>query len=398
MTKLINIEQVTLSVSEITNSIKYTLETNFDSVRVVGEISNFKPHFSSGHWYFTLKDDKAQINCTMWSSMNSRVFFKPIDGMKVILHGKISLYPPRGTYQLDAKIMLPAGEGELQAAFEKLKKKLEAEGLFDVVNKKEIPRFPVKIGIVTAVDSAAMKDMVRAATRRYPLAELVVIPTRVQGTGAAEEIVQSIKQFNKRDDIDVIIVARGGGSIEDLWAFNEEIVARAVFESNIPIISGVGHEIDYTITDFTADLRASTPTAAMELATPNKEDIFAFLDQFVDNSETNLLNKINDLKEEVESLIDSYGFRIIKDNIQNHYQFIDNMIYKMNNSIENKINNTKTIVLLIEKGLKLNNLDEILKKGFTLISQNGKLVDRLKNFNDKSSFLIKFYDGEKEIK
>ncbi|MFH0734940.1 MAG: exodeoxyribonuclease VII large subunit [bacterium] len=397
MSKLISTEQVTLSVSEITNSIKYTLETNFDSIRVIGEISNFKPHFSSGHWYFTLKDDKAQINCTMWSSMNARVFFKPNDGMKVILHGRISLYPPRGTYQLDAKIMLPAGEGELQAAFERLKKKLEAEGLFDLENKKEIPRFPEKIGIVTAVDSAAMKDMVRVAARRYPLAELVVIPTRVQGTGAAEEIVQSIKLFNKRTDIDVIIIARGGGSIEDLWAFNEEIVARAIADSKIPIISGVGHEIDYTISDFTADLRASTPTAAMELATPNKADIFAFLNEFIDNSESILLNNINNLEEEVESLIDSYGFRIIKDNIQNHYLFIDNVIYKMNNSIENKINNIKSNILIIEKGLKSNNIEDILKKGFTLISQNGKLVGRLKNFINESSFSIKFYDGEKEI-
>lgn len=390
-------EQKYLSVSEISNSIKYTLETNFETVRVVGEISNFKPHAASGHWYFTLKDDKAQISCTMWNSVNGRVFFKPQDGMKVVLTGKVSVYVPRGTYSLDARLMVPMGEGELQAAFEKLKRKLESEGLFNREIKKEIPEFPQKIGIVTAVDSAAMKDMVRVATRRYPLVNIVVVPTRVQGAGAAEEIVKGIEQLNKRADIETIIIARGGGSIEDLWAFNEEIVARAIYKSKIPIISGVGHEIDFTIADFVADLRASTPTAAMELATPDLSNAEAFLSEFVFDTEEKLLTIIEDYRSEVSSLIDSYGFRIIKDNIKSHFQIIDNLIYKLNNRIENNIKNYKTELLLHTKTLAANDIDSVLKKGFAIVKQNSRVIERKDGLDGNSSFTIKFYDGEKSI-
>ncbi len=390
-------EQKYLSVSEISNSIKYTLETNFETVKVVGEISNFKPHAASGHWYFTLKDDKAQINCTMWNSLNSRVFFKPQDGMKVVLTGKVSVYIPRGTYSLDARLMVPMGEGELQAAFEKLKRKLEAEGLFDKSVKKEIPEFPQKIGIVTAVDSAAMKDMVSVATRRYPLVNIVVVPTKVQGAGAAEEIVRGIEQLNKRTDIETIIVARGGGSIEDLWAFNEEIVARAIYKSKIPIISGVGHEIDYTIADFVADLRAITPTAAMELATPDLSNVEAFLSDFIYDTEEKLLTIIEDYKNEVSSLIDSYGFRIIKDNIKSHFQYIDNLIYKLNNRIESNIKNYKTELLLHTKTLAANDINSVLKKGYAIVKQNSRVIERKEGLEEKNSFTIKFYDGEISI-
>ncbi|HPN39286.1 MAG TPA: exodeoxyribonuclease VII large subunit, partial [Melioribacteraceae bacterium] len=195
---MISFEVPVLSVSELTNSIKYTLESNYDSLIISGEISNFKPHFASGHWYFTLKDDKAQISCNMWLSYNQKIAFKPTDGMKVIVTGKLGVYPPRGTYSLDCRTMVPAGEGELLAAYERLKNKLREEGLFNTENKKSITKYPKKIGIVTAVDSAAMKDMVRTATRRYPFVELIVIPTKMQGVGAAEEVVKSIEIFNKR--------------------------------------------------------------------------------------------------------------------------------------------------------------------------------------------------------
>lgn len=286
-----------LTVSELTTSIKSTLEENFNDLNLVGEISNYKAH-PSGHWYFTLKDSGAQISATMWKGVNSSVFFTPQDGMKIIVKGRITVYPPRGNYQIDVRSMKPAGEGELQAAFERLKRKLSDEGLFDVKYKKEISKFSQKIGIVTGSSTAALKDMISVAERRFPLVELVIAPARVQGEGAAEEIVQSIKSLNKQDDIDLIIIARGGGSLEDLWAFNEEIVARAIFNSRIPIISGVGHEVDFTIADFVADLRAPTPTAAMELATPDKTDIFAFINEFFYYSSGSLSDKIKKEKKE----------------------------------------------------------------------------------------------------
>ncbi|MDP3831768.1 MAG: exodeoxyribonuclease VII large subunit, partial [Ignavibacteriaceae bacterium] len=285
-------EKNILTVGGLTKIIKEILEESFPSFSLIGEISNFKSHYS-GHWYFTLKDSDAQISCTMWKGYNNYVFFKPEDGMKVIITGKLTVYPPRGSYQIDIRSMKPAGEGELQAAFERLKRKLFEEGLFDEVYKKEIPSSPKKIGVVTSIDGAAFKDIISVAQRRYPLVELVIAPAKVQGAGAAESIVNSIKQLNLHKDIEVIIVGRGGGSIEDLWAFNEEIVARAIFNSKIPIISAVGHEVDFTISDFVADLRAATPTAAMELATPDVNDIYMTIESFIDNSFETLLEKID---------------------------------------------------------------------------------------------------------
>ncbi|MFI5238065.1 MAG: exodeoxyribonuclease VII large subunit, partial [Ignavibacteriales bacterium] len=219
-----------LTVSELTKEIRKTLEENFQKVTVIGEISNFKAHVS-GHWYFSLKDADAVINCTMWKGLNKYVFFTPQDGMKIVVNGSITVYPAKGNYQLDIRSMKPSGLGELQEAFEKLKKKLDAEGLFDEQYKKPIPSFPQKIGIVTAIDGAAFRDMVSVAQRRFPLVELIIAPARVQGIGAAESIVNSIKFLNEQKNIDVIIVGRGGGSIEDLWAFNEEKVSRAIFSS-----------------------------------------------------------------------------------------------------------------------------------------------------------------------
>lgn len=382
-----------LTVSELTTSIKNTLEENFNDLNLVGEISNYKAH-PSGHWYFTLKDSGAQISATMWKGVNSYVFFTPQDGMKVIVKGRITVYPPRGNYQIDVRSMKPAGEGELQAAFERLKRKLSDEGLFDVKYKKAISKFSQKIGIVTGSSTAALKDMISVAERRFPLVELVIAPARVQGEGAAEEIVQSIKSLNKQDDIDLIILARGGGSLEDLWCFNEEIVARAIFNSRIPIISGVGHEIDFTIADFVADLRAPTPTAAMELATPDKTDIFAFINEFFYNSSGNLSDKIKKEKREISQIVNSYGFKTPQDNVRNKSQFLDNLFYRIQNSVDKKITFEKNRLDLIRSAITSNNIDKILKKGFVLVKQNGNFVTRESKFKKDNSFTLKFYDNE----
>jgi len=385
-----------LSVSDITNFIKQTLENEFSDINVVGEISNFKAHVS-GHWYFTLKDNSAQISCTMWKGLNSYVTFTPQDGMKIIVSGRITVYPPRGNYQIDVRSMKVAGIGELQAAFEKLKQKLSAVGLFDQKFKKEIPRFPQKIGIVTAIDGAAFQDIISIASRRFPLVELVICPAKVQGEGAASDIVNSIQMLNKNSDVDVIIVGRGGGSLEDLWAFNEEIVARAIFESQIPIISAVGHEIDFTIADFVADLRAPTPSAAVELATPDQNDIFEYLENYLDNLTSLIDEKISLNVEEVDSIMNSYGFRQAQDLVKNKIQTLDNLFFVFNSSIENNFKNYFHILDLQNSRLNSMNIDNVLKRGFAYVKQNEKIIGRLKNFDNNSMFSINFFDGEIKI-
>ena len=382
-----------LTVSELTNEIRRTLEESFQQVSVVGEISNFKSHIS-GHWYFSLKDADAVINCTMWKGFNQYVFFTPQNGMKIIVNGKLTIYPPRGSYQLDIRSMKPAGLGELQEAFEKLKKKLEAEGLFDEKFKKPIPVFPEKIGIVTAIDGAAFRDMVSVAERRYPLAELVIAPARVQGSGAAESIVNSIKLLNKSANIDVIIIGRGGGSIEDLWAFNEEIVARAIFNSKIPIISGVGHEVDYTIADYVADLRAPTPSVAMEIATPDAVEIANFINDFLSKSSRIINAYIEEKKEDILSLQRSYGFRIPIDIVNRKSQQIDTAINKVFQSIERFSLIYDKKISLLTKSLDSYDIQRVLKRGFVLVKQNSKFVTRAAKFNKEKKASLKFYDGE----
>lgn len=381
-----------ISVSELTNYIKRVIEENFEQVRIIGEISNFKAH-ASGHWYFTLKDKNAQISCTMWKGLNNYVFFTPQDGMQIVVTGKVTVYPPRGNYQLDVKSMKPAGEGELQKAFEQLKRKLFDEGLFDDENKRPIPKFPAKIGIVTGTDTAALKDMLSVAERRYPILELIIAPTRVQGEGAAEQIAASIENLNQHKDIDLIIIARGGGSLEDLWAFNEEIVARAIYKSKIPIISGVGHEIDFTIADFVADLRAPTPSAAMEIATPNKDEIIGFLEEISDNNKNFISEKIENLKYELNYLNKSYGFKNITNLINTKKQTIDNYIFRIQVIIANFLKSNKNNLSLFSKIILSNNVNSILKKGFVLIEQDEKIIKRKTELKIDRGLELKFYDG-----
>ena len=381
-----------LTVSELTKEIKQTLEEKFNQVSVEGEISNFKAHIS-GHWYFSLKDANASISCTMWKGFNNYVFFTPQDGMKVIVNGKITVYPPRGNYQIDVRSMKPAGVGELQAAFEALKQKLSDEGLFKEEFKKPIPTFPKRIGIVTAIDGAAFKDMISVARRRFPLVELVICPTRVQGAGAAEMIVQSIELLNKQKDIDVIIVGRGGGSIEDLWEFNEEIVARAIFASKIPIISGVGHEIDFTIADFVADLRAPTPSAAMELATPNIDEFFAFISEFSYTTTQNLVDLCNGSYRKISDLLNSYGFRKPLDLVRRNSQQIDSLTYKLLQNIGNKMLVYNSKLSLLTQRVEAHDINRSLKKGFVLVKQDSRYITRANKLKKKTASLI-FYDNK----
>ncbi|MHB1687935.1 MAG: exodeoxyribonuclease VII large subunit [Ignavibacteriaceae bacterium] len=382
-----------LTVSELTRQIKQTLEEEFSQVTVQGEISNFKSHVS-GHWYFNLKDAGAVISCTMWKGINNYVFFTPQDGMKVTITGRITVYPPRGNYQLDVRSMKPAGAGELQTAFEILKQKLSGEGLFDEQFKKSIPAFPKRIGIVTAIDGAAFRDMISTARRRFPLVELVIAPSKVQGSGAAENIVESLKILNQKDDIDLIILGRGGGSIEDLWAFNEEIVARAIFDSKIPIISGVGHEIDFTIADFVADLRAATPSAAMEIATPNKADYFAFINDFSYNSTQNISKFFDDKRNKIVKSLESYGFKMPLDLVRRKSQQVDGAVYKLSGNFDRKFLMMKNRLSLLSKTLESHDIQKALKKGFVLVKQDSKFITRASNFVAGKEIQLKFYDDE----
>lgn len=390
------IEQI-YSVSEITNSIKFILESTFEKVSIEGEISNFKAH-SSGHWYFSLKDDNAVISCTMWKGVNNYVFFTPEDGMKVIITGRVTVYPPRGGYQIDIRSMKPAGIGELQAAFERLKRKLYEEGLFDESLKKSIPYFPKKIALITSSEGAAVKDMISVADRRYPLVELLVVPTKVQGSDAAKDIVKNLRKVNLLRDIDVIILARGGGSIEDLWPFNEEIVARAIFNSKIPIVTGIGHEVDFTIADFVSDLRAPTPSVAMELATPDQKELTNLI---VENSyaiNESVKNRLFDYRGSIENILNSYSFRYPLENARKFSQRIDLANIKLNNLIEKKILSSNAKISLLSKTLEGFDVQKSLKKGFALIRQNSKFVTRKNNFNQTEPLTIQFFDGEINIK
>jgi len=388
-------EQI-FSVSEITRSIKFVLESNFEKLSIEGELSNFKAH-SSGHWYFSLKDEEAVINCTIWKGVNNYVFFTPEDGMKVIITGRLTVYAPRGSYQIDVRTMKPAGVGELQAAFERLKRKLFNEGLFDEQYKKAIPFFPKKIALITSSEGAAVRDMISVAERRFPLVELLIVPTKVQGADAAREIVENLAKVNLLKNIDVIILARGGGSIEDLWSFNEEIVARAIFKSDIPIITGIGHEVDFTIADFVSDLRAPTPSVAMELATPDQEELRNFV---IDNSAA-IVSSINSIldeyRSEIEYQVNSYTFKYPLERVRNYSQQIDTLSVKINNLTEKKLLSNNSKILLLSKTLEGYDIQKSLKKGFALIRQNSKFVTRKNNFNKSETHTIQFYDGEIKI-
>lgn len=318
------------SVYELNRRARMLLEGHFQNIWVEGEISNFK-HHSSGHMYLSLKDDKAQISAVFFSRYNQVVKFEIKDGLKVLACGKISLYESRGQYQLYIERLEPKGVGALQLAFLQLKEKLEKEGLFSRDHKKIIPKFPSTVGVVTSPTGAAIRDILNVVNRRFGGTNILLYPVKVQGEGAAEEIAQAIREMNRMGQVDVMIVGRGGGSLEDLWAFNEEVVAREVFASKVPIISAVGHEIDWTICDLVADLRAPTPSAAAELVVQNREE----LQKRVENSQVRLRNAMVNLTEgwkgSLERILESYAFRQPAILIQQFSQRIDELLRQLQN-------------------------------------------------------------------
>ncbi|MBI4667296.1 MAG: exodeoxyribonuclease VII large subunit [Nitrospinae bacterium] len=308
------------TVAELTSELKDVIEGGFSSVWVEGEISNFKL-YPSGHAYFTLKDEEAQVRAVMWKGLRNLLKFEPQDGDHVVCRGRLTVYEKRGEYQLSVEAMEPKGIGALQAAFEKLKEKLAAEGLFDLARKKPLPYIPWTVGIVTSPSGAVLRDMVRTINRRFPGLRIVFKPVAVQGEGAAQQIAAGIAEMNEYAKVDVIIAGRGGGSLEDLWAFNEEVVARAIAASRIPVVSAVGHETDFTIADFVADVRASTPTAAAEIIAPARVDVEEGVEEYV----RRMSMELRDRMERGAMTVDDMGARLARAGRQTAGKLKDNL-------------------------------------------------------------------------
>lgn len=377
------------SITEINEIVKNILENDdmLSEIYVRGEISNLKYH-SRGHLYFSLKDENSKINAVYFNA-NDKLLFTPKDGDSVLIRGRINVYTVSGSYQVVVSEMKQDGVGNLYILFEELKKKLASEGLFDSNHKKKIPRFPEKIGVITAREGAAVKDIITTINRRYPLCEIYLFPTLVQGEGAKEGIVKMIKRANETD-IDVLIVGRGGGSIEDLWAFNEEIVAREIYNSKIPIVSAVGHEIDYTIADFVADLRAPTPTAAAELVVKNKEDIENYLSDVVNRLNTALFNKISYYKEKINKYKSNYILNNPLKMYDIKYKEIENLKEKLNSLIKNKIIIDKNKFENIKLKIELLNPENILEKGYSIVKYKDKILKNsdLINIGDNVNIIM----------
>ena len=317
------------SVSELTDDIKVLLENTFPEVWVEGEISNFSQS-QSGHIYFSLKDPKSTLRCVFFRGVNQGLKFSLKDGLQCLAGGRINVYAPSGQYQLNIQRLEPKGAGALQLAFEQLKEKLTQEGLFEPAHKKPLPLLPLRVGVVTSPTGAAIRDILNILKRRAPFVKIILNPVKVQGEGAAEEVAQAIKEFNQYKEVDVLIVGRGGGSLEDLWAFNEEIVARAIYNSRIPVISAVGHEIDWTIADFTSDLRAPTPSAAAELVARQKDDLMSELRHVFSRMSSSMHNKIKTLHKELFRFQDAYVLKYPLNFIQLSLQRIDELNHRLN--------------------------------------------------------------------
>ena len=397
-----------ITVGALTRYIKYKIDNdvNLQEVYIKGEISNFKRH-SRGHFYFTIKDEESRINAIMFSSQTSKVAFEPVDGTKVLVKGRISVFEQTGNYQIYVSEMMEDGVGNLYALYEKLKQDLKKEGLFDESHKKKIPAIPSRVGVVTAPTGAAIRDIISTINRRYPLCEVYLFPSLVQGNGAKEDIVKKIKIADTYD-LDTLIVGRGGGSIEDLWAFNEEIVARAIYECKTPVISAVGHEVDFTIADFVADKRAATPTGAAEIAVPDKQELKKLIKQLELRSSKNINNIIIHNKTVLERIKTSYILKNPMSIYEIKEQKLSNTIDKLNSYIVNfldskntRLNNLKTSYILkspskiyenkqnkythlIEKLEVLNPLNT-LKRGYSITKINNKVFN---GFNT-SNFSIK---------
>ncbi|MCT3093059.1 exodeoxyribonuclease VII large subunit [Lactococcus lactis] len=407
-----------LSVSTLTKYLKAKFDRDpyLERVYLTGEISNFRRR--PNHQYFALKDEGAVIQATMWAGQFRKLDFELEEGMKVLAVGRISIYPPSGSYSINIESLVPDGVGALAVKFEQLKKKLTAEGLFEQRWKQTLPQFSKKIAVVTSPSGSVIRDIITTVQRRFPMSQIVLYPTKVQGQGSAEEIAGNIRRANQRGDFDVMIIGRGGGSIEDLWGFNEEIVVRAIFESRIPIISSVGHETDVTLADFVADSRAATPTAAAELATPNtKVDLI----NWANEQEKRLFNRLTHLikirRERVDKLSQSVVFRQPERLYDGHLQKLDRLCERLSVLTENKVANMKhryelsagklipTYGKIVEakknkteqlyQSLLLLDISKIKARGFSLVTdEKGKIIKSVSDVKKGQTLDVELTDGK----
>ena len=388
-----------VTVTDLNKYIKDKIDNdeNLNSVLVKGEISNFKNHYT-GHLYFTLKDENSLIKCIMFKSSAVNLKFMPKDGMKVIIYGTVSVFERDGVYQIYCKMMQEDGMGSLHIAFEELKAKLGAEGLFSEEHKKKIPVMPKCIGVLTSNTGSVIRDIINVSTRRNPNVYIKLLPVPVQGEGAAVKIAEAIKIMNEKKLADVIIVARGGGSLEDLWPFNEEIVARAIYESELPIISAVGHETDFTIADFVADLRAPTPSAAAELAVPNISDVLLKLKSYNNRYRLALKKKVDFMKLSYEKCMNRRAFREPLQTINERYILLDKNVKSIQNEIMSIYKDKKSKAInTIEKLDALSPL-KTLTRGYSITEMNGKVVKSVKELKENDEINIRFKDGVTKAK
>ena len=386
-----------VTVTQLNKYLKdrFDEDENLNAILVKGEISNFKNHYT-GHLYFTLKDENSLIKCIMFKSYAEKLAFKPKDGMKVMIFGTVSVFERDGVYQIYAKSMMEDGIGDLHEKFEQLKAKLEKEGLFDEKHKKTIPLYPKIIGVLTSQTGAVIRDIINVSTRRNPNVYIRLLPVPVQGPGAAEQIAEKIKLMNEKNLADVLIIGRGGGSLEDLWPFNEEIVARAIYDSKIPIISAVGHETDFTIADFVADLRAPTPSAAAELAVPDIYELKRKIQSYQDRYRISLKKKLEIMELRLKNVMKSKIFTDPMRRIIDNSVILDDYIKRMENAI--KKTNTERKSRYIEIITKLDTLSPLktLLRGYTLTEMNGNIIRKSEQLQKGDIISIKFCDGKKD--
>ena len=392
-------EDMAISVTELNSYIKNKIADDeyLNNVLVKGEISNFKNHYT-GHMYFTLKDENSLIKCIMFKSYAQKLDFMPKDGMKVFALGGVSVFERDGVYQIYVKAMQEDGVGVLYKKYEELKHRLEEEGYFDVAHKQKIPKMPKTIGVLTSQTGSVIRDIINVSTRRNPNVHIRLLPVPVQGEGAAEKIADGIRIMNENKLADVLILARGGGSLEDLWPFNEEIVAHAVYNSKIPVISAVGHETDFSISDFVADLRAPTPSAAAELAVPDIYEVKQKINTYQNRLRLSLVKKVEIMKLRYEKCMSSRVFKEPLRNINDNYLKIDTYIKRLESCIQAKQKEEKTkYVELVSKLDALSPL-KTLTRGYSLVEKEGEIIKSVNDVKSEDKIDIRFVDGVKEAK
>ena len=386
-----------VSVSDLNRYIKdkFANDENLSQILVKGEISNFKNHYT-GHMYFTLKDENSLIKCVCFKTYASKLAFMPKDGMKVIVLGSVAVFERDGVYQIYVKVMEEDGQGDLYTKYKELKEKLEKEGLFDEAHKQKIPLMPKVIGVLTTQTGSVIRDIINVSTRRNPNVYIRLLPVPVQGEGAAEKIADGIKFMNENKLADVLILARGGGSLEDLWPFNEEIVARAIYDSNIPIISAVGHETDFSISDFVADLRAPTPSAAAELAVSDVYEVKRKIESYQDRLRMALVKKVEVMKLRFDKCMASSVFKEPLRKVNDNYLLIDNLVKRLDSTI--KIKQEKEKNRYIELTSKLDALSPLktLSRGYTLTEKDGKIIKSKDDLQKGDKVSLRFTDGNRD--